>query len=43
LHRREWAPQEEKSPRVSILIVTSNNPPVNALGHSVRQGLVAGK
>ena len=24
-----------------ILIVTSNNPPVNALGHAVRQGLVA--
>ena len=25
-----------------ILIVTSNNPPVNALGHAVRVGLVAG-
>jgi 3-hydroxyacyl-CoA dehydrogenase len=25
----------------SILIVTSNNPPVNALGHAVREGLVA--
>jgi 3-hydroxyacyl-CoA dehydrogenase len=24
-----------------ILIVTSNNPPVNALGHAVRKGLVA--
>ncbi len=24
-----------------VLIVTSNNPPVNALGHAVRQGLVA--
>jgi 3-hydroxyacyl-CoA dehydrogenase len=24
-----------------VLIVTSNNPPVNALGHSVREGLVA--
>src|SRR5688572_31091945 len=24
-----------------ILIVTSNNPPVNALGHAVREGLVA--
>lgn len=24
-----------------ILIVTSNNPPVNALGAAVRQGLVA--
>jgi len=24
-----------------VLIVTSNNPPVNALGHSVRDGLVA--
>jgi 3-hydroxyacyl-CoA dehydrogenase len=23
-----------------ILIVTSNNPPVNALGHAVREGLV---
>ena len=27
--------------RDSVLIVTSNNPPVNALGHAVRQGLVA--
>src|SRR3982750_3900241 len=25
-----------------VLIVLSNNPPVNALGHAVRQGLVAG-
>ncbi len=25
-----------------ILIITSNNPPVNALGHAVREGLVAG-
>jgi 3-hydroxyacyl-CoA dehydrogenase len=24
-----------------VLIITSNNPPVNALGHAVRQGLVA--
>jgi 3-hydroxyacyl-CoA dehydrogenase len=24
----------------SVLIVTSNNPPVNALGHAVREGLV---
>ena len=24
-----------------VLIVTSDNPPVNALGHSVREGLVA--
>ena len=24
-----------------VLIVTSNNPPVNALGHAVREGLVA--
>ncbi len=24
-----------------ILVVTSNNPPVNALGHAVREGLVA--
>ena len=23
-----------------VLIVTSNNPPVNALGHAVREGLV---
>ena len=25
-----------------VLIVTSNNPPVNALGHAVREGLVKG-
>ena len=25
-----------------VLIVLSNNPPVNALGHAVRQGLVDG-
>ncbi len=24
-----------------ILIITSNNPPVNALGHAVREGLMA--
>src|SRR5438874_11518842 len=24
-----------------VLVVTSNNPPVNALGHAVREGLVA--
>jgi 3-hydroxyacyl-CoA dehydrogenase len=27
--------------RGDVLIVTSNNPPVNALGHAVREGLVA--
>jgi 3-hydroxyacyl-CoA dehydrogenase len=25
-----------------VLVITSNNPPVNALGHAVREGLVAG-
>jgi 3-hydroxyacyl-CoA dehydrogenase len=25
-----------------VLIITSNNPPVNALGHAVREGLVSG-
>ena len=25
-----------------VLIVTSNNPPVNALGHAVREGIVKG-
>ncbi|HEX8644691.1 MAG TPA: 3-hydroxyacyl-CoA dehydrogenase NAD-binding domain-containing protein [Allosphingosinicella sp.] len=29
------------SRRGDVLIVTSNNPPVNALGHAVREGLVA--
>ena len=24
-----------------VLVVASNNPPVNALGHAVREGLVA--
>ena len=25
-----------------VLIITSNNPPVNALGHAAREGLVKG-
>jgi 3-hydroxyacyl-CoA dehydrogenase len=25
-----------------VLIITSNNPPVNALGHAVREGIVQG-